>query len=105
MRVPKVPLQRLKDEPPIRLLRVPAKMEDDKEDEPVEIKVRREEFHNFWEHAGEAYHVVPEAVFVKKETGIHWICVRGYCARHWGSPDPAIAAGPPLGRRARQRQF
>jgi hypothetical protein len=86
VRVPKLPLQRLKAEPPIRLLRVPAKMEDDKEDEPVEIKVRREEFYNFWEHAGEAYHVVPEAVFVKKDTGVHSIFACGYCDKHWENP-------------------
>ena len=91
VRVPKDPLQRLKDKPPIQLLHVPAKaagaqanMEDDDNDEqPVEIEVRRHEFHNFWEHDGEAYHVVPEAVFVKEESTIHSICVCDYCAKHW----------------------
>ena len=61
-----------------------ANMEDDDDDEqPDVIEVRRHEFHNFWEHDGEAYHVVPEAVFVKEESTIHSICVCDYCAKHW----------------------
>ena len=44
----------------------------------------------FLEHGGEAYHVVLEAVFVKKETGIHSICACGYCANAGLLPTPAV---------------
>ena len=48
VRVPKMPLKRLRDELPIRLLRVPvkaagepAKKKGDEEEQPIEIEVRR----------------------------------------------------------------
>ena len=94
VRVPEGSLQLLKSEPLIKLLRVPTKTADasatihedeDEEEQHVEVEVRRHEFHNFWEHEGKAYHIVPEAVFVDEKTERPSICVCGYCAKHWDS--------------------
>ena len=103
VRVSNVPLQRLQGEPLIPLLRVPAmapgapaRMDGDEEEQPVEIEVRRYGFRNFWEHDGEMFHAVPEAMFIGKKTGPHSIHACGFCAKHWSDPGPAT----PLVRRS-----
>ena len=73
---------------------MPTRTEDVEKEQPAEIEVRRHEFQVFWEHGGEAHHVVLEAVFVGTDTTNHSICACGYCAKNWSSP-----AGPPSGRR------
>ena len=86
-----------------------AKMEDGEEERPVEIGVRRCEFRSFWEHDDGAFQVVLGAMSADKKTGIHSIFACGYCAKHWGNPDPAtplvrrfsaIAASANYGRQA-----